>query len=90
VKEENLRAGDTVRLPVLGIPDEVSARYFENMHSGFLFTQVGYEGDSRQVWKVAINILTSSRGQPTRSVPSECRVCGEANEACHEMLRGTP
>jgi hypothetical protein len=90
VKKKNLRAGDAVRLPVLAIPDEVSARYFENIHSGFLFTQVGYEGNGRQVWKVAINILTSSRGQPTRSVPSECRMCGEANEACHEMLRGTP
>jgi hypothetical protein len=34
---------------MLGIPDEVSSQYFENMHSGFLFTQFGYEGDSRQV-----------------------------------------
>ena len=42
------------------------------------------------MWKVAINILKNSRGQPTRSVPSECRMGGEANEACHEVLRGTP
>jgi hypothetical protein len=52
--------------------------------------QVGYEGDGRQVWKVAINILTSSGGQPTRGVPSDCRMGGEANEACYEMVRGTP
>jgi len=51
---------------------------------------VGYEGDGRQVWKVTINILTNSRGQPTRSVPSECTMGGEAKEACHEMLRGIP
>jgi len=80
----------TVRIPVLVIPDELLSRYFENMHSGFHFMHVGYEGDSRQVSKVTINILTNSRGQPTRSVPSECRMGGEANEACHEMLRGIP
>jgi hypothetical protein len=51
--------------------------------------QVGQEGDGRQVWKVAINILTNSGGQPTRSVPSDCRMGGEANEACYEMLRET-
>jgi len=50
---------------------------------------VGYEGDGRQVWKVPIN-MTNSRGQPTRGVPSEFRMCGEANEACHEMQRGIP
>ena len=75
---------------MLAIPGELLSRYFENVHSGFLFMHVGYEGDGRQVWKVTINILTNSRGQPTRSVPSECTMGGEAKEACHEMLRGIP
>jgi hypothetical protein len=38
-------------------------------HHGMAHPQVADGGDSLQFWKVAVNILNKSRGQPTRGGP---------------------